>query len=200
MSENQCAVAVLDSQFYPRVGELWSCEGKTAVVAGNFAEEGRTLWVMDWETGERGDAPLASLLLRADRYSVDYEVLVERYAAWAREGNANAMWFLAWWYEVINHRRSTWYYVAALRAAPDQHKWAYSRIVADAHSPGRRICNGDGSVTVYPEPELDFLAKIPEMKEAKLYCGQWAEAVFEAESAPNIAPLLVEGMNNVGVV
>lgn len=183
------ATANRESKFFPRVGELWGCEGRVSVVAGNYPEEDHRLWVMDWSTGERGDAHLSSLFVRQDRYSVNSEALITRFSEWARSGNADAMWFLGWWFEVVNHQRSVWYYIAALRADPDRHKWAYRRIVSDAHNPSTCTMELDGSTIRYPKPDLDFLQQIPEMHEAKLYCSKWREAVVQAEAAPHVDPV-----------
>lgn len=184
-----CASPALSSPLYPRVGELWDCEGHLSIIAGNMPEEGRALWVMDWDTGERGNAPLSSLIERTDRFSIDRTTLLARFKEWAREGNSHAMWFLGWWYEVINHQRSVWYYVAALRAGPEEHKWAYSRIVADAHYSEPRALKENGITTHYPAANLKFLEQIPEMSEAKLYCSKWIEAVENAEAAPEVVPI-----------
>ncbi len=163
----------------PNLGELWDCENRIAFIAGNSFNEIDRVWVMDWQTGERGDAKLDGLILRDDRFSVSKAEMLEKFSLWSRNGNADAMWFLAYWFEGINHPKSTWYYIAALRANPDQHKWAYSRIVGDTKS--AYMCEG------IPKPSLDFLADIPEMQEAKIYCSLWRKAVEQAEIAMHIA-------------
>lgn len=177
-----------DSGLYPMVGELWDCEGRVAVIVGNSISENGTLWVMDWDSGASGYFKLTSLKERPDRFSVDDHNLIEKYWCWAETGNADAMWFLAWWYEAVNHQRSVWLYVAALRADPDKHKWAYGRIVADAKAPSTSTIDSVGNVTRYPQPDLRFLDDIPEMNEPKIHCAKWLEAVMSARLSPEVMP------------
>ncbi len=184
------AQASPQSPLYPAVAELWEYAGRVAVITGNLPDDEKPLWVMCWDTGESTHAPLTSLKLRDDRFSVSYLHLAERFELWARAGNADAMWFLGWWYEVINHQRSTWYYIAAIRAAPNQYVWALARVIDDARSPGTRLSSHDDSTIEYPYPNLDFLSQIPEITERKLQIDQWAVAVAAAESSPNTAPLI----------
>jgi len=180
------------NELFPRVGELWDCDGRVAIIADNTVEEGKAMWVMDWATGDTANVGLASLTERPDRFSIDNDTLEARFTEWARAGIPAAMWFLGWWFEVVNHQRSIWYYVAAMRAGPNEYKWAYSRIVADARDPITATRDSDGNTTHYPMPDLGFLRNIPEMNVAKLYCSLWAEAVAQAEKAPNVEPLAAD--------
>lgn len=168
------ARAFHQSDRYPAVGELWDYAGRIAVICGNSISEQKTLWVMDWNSGDRADAPVGQLALREDRKTLSETVLVARFGEWARAGNSNAMWWLAWWFEGTNHPKSVWYYVAALRADPREHDWALDRIRGDARSPG--LCEGT------PQPDLSFLAGIPEMR-GQAVGADWAAAVDQAERA-----------------
>src|SRR3546814_3444843 len=140
--------------------------------SANTIEKGRRVWVMEFSTGQRGNARLDDLLLREDRRSLSESDFVDLFTLWASKGNADAMWWLGWWYEKSNHPKSVWYYIAALRADPDGHRWAFSRIVSDAKY-----------ATMYSgvsEPDLSFLDDIPEIREFKLHVGKWEEAVLKA--------------------
>jgi hypothetical protein len=123
-----------NSGLFPSIGELWNCQNQVAVICGNtFSESGR-IWIVDWKTGERGSAKPEHLTLRGDRTSLPESTLIDRFREWGRSGNPGAMWWLAWWFEGTNHQKSVWYYVAALRADPEGHGWAQSRIMSDART------------------------------------------------------------------
>lgn len=159
----------------PNVGELWTIRNRVAVVCGNTIRDDGTLWVMGWNSGVCGYFTLKEFIHRKDRFSVTDKKMVNRFSKWARSGNADAMWFLAWWFEGTNHPKSVWYYIAALRAYPKKHKWAYQRVIQDATHP--ICCQG------IPLPDLQFLEKIPEIYEPKILSNKWQEAVKMAEEA-----------------
>lgn len=161
---------------YPKMGELWDCEGRLAFIAGtSHDEKNNRIWVMDWNTGEEGYALVVKLTLRDDRHAVSSDEIVNKFTQWALEGNTGAMWFLAWWYEGVNHQKSVWYYIAALRRNPSAYGWAYSRIVSDARNP--IMCEG---ITI---PSIDFLNNIPEFNKAQILSDKWHEAAVEAHAA-----------------
>lgn len=139
--------------------------------------EDQTIWVMDWNSGDKVQAPVYLLEPREDRESLATEDIIHRIGVWARGGNSYAMWWLAWWFEGANHPKSVWYYVAALRANPSGHGWAHDRIRSDAQYP--IMCKD------VPAPDLVFLDGIPEIN--RLAIGQdWAEAVRMAEAAVHL--------------
>ncbi|MHB1702244.1 MAG: hypothetical protein ACYCSN_19340 [Acidobacteriaceae bacterium] len=162
------------SDRHPNVGELWGYAERVAIICGNSISETGVIWVMDWSSGDRADALLDRLEVRPDRYSLTHESIIVRFAEWARDGNSDAMWWLGWWFEGRNHRKSVWFYVAALRANPRGHRWALSRIAADAKAP--IMCQGVAS------PRLSFLGSIPEIQECVIG-PDWAAAVANAEAA-----------------
>ncbi len=159
------------------VGELWAYEGRTAVICGNCISERETIWVMDWESGARVDAPVLKLEPRQDQSSIEHDVLIARFVEWARAGNPDAMWWLAWRFEGKNHPKSVWYYIAALRADPKGHGWAHGRIMDDAHA--AYMCKG------VPWPCIEFLKDIPEMQGYSIG-RDWVTAVANAEKAIHI--------------
>jgi len=162
------------SGMFPDVGELWNYAGRTAIVCGNAVSEQKTIWVMDWNSGDRADAQVEKLELRDDRKTLTENVIVEKFGEWARAGNSDAIWWLAWWFEGTNHPKSVWYYVAALRADPKAYDWAHERIMSDA----RTACMCEG----VPQPDLSFLKDIPEIQ-GKAIGPDWIEAVAKAEQA-----------------
>ena len=136
----------------PGVSELCDYKDRQVFVCGNGVSKSSRIWCMDWKTGQRIDAKPATLI---PRHPICEAQFVSRFQTWCEKGNADAMWWLAWWFEGVNHRKSVWYYVAALRADPVGHGWAQSRIMADARYAA--MCEG------LPTPDISFLASIPEM-------------------------------------
>jgi TPR repeat protein len=165
------------SELFPRVGELWDCEGRLAFVAGNAIDSDGTIWLFDWKTGDVEYRPFESMTARNDRKTLTDEHIIEHMTGWTGEGNSNAMWWLGWWYEGCNHPKSVWYYVAAMRANPKKHAWAYDRLYLDARS--AVMCEG------VPKPDLGFLTTIPEMQEYAIG-RDWQEALRMAEKADHI--------------
>src|SRR3546814_12368383 len=72
------ASAEIGNPLYPHYGELWDCEGRVALIAANTIEKGRRVWVMEFSTGQRGNARLDDLLLREDRRSLSESRSEER--------------------------------------------------------------------------------------------------------------------------
>jgi len=89
--------ALASSGNAPRYGELWAYADRTVIICGNSVDPGKTIWVMDWISGERLDASLDKLEIRPDRHSLTEAAIVERFSKWAEGGNQHAMWWLAWW-------------------------------------------------------------------------------------------------------
>lgn len=162
---------------YPEVGELWDCDERVAMVAGTGVESDGRLWVFDWNSGQDGDFPLSMLTFRADRRSLTETAILDRVTKWAGEGSASAMWWLAWWLEGRDHPKSVWYYIAAMRRAPEDHAWALDRVRSDAKY--ACMCRG------VPAPDLAFLGTIPEMSGPIL--TDWRDAIRQAEAATHVA-------------
>lgn len=172
---------------YPEVGELWSCDGRVAMVAGNSVDSHGRLWLFDWHSSQDGYFPLSMLTARTDRRSLNEEAILGRVTEWARGGVASAMWWLAWWHEGRNHPKSVWYYVAAMRRAPKDYSWALDRVRSDAQY--ACMCS---EVSM---PDLAFLGAIPEMSGAIL--TDWLEAIRQAESSTHIARSIQKGRGRV---
>lgn len=169
--------AFSQSGMCPEVGELWNYAGRTAIICGNSVSEQKTIWVKDWNSGDRANAPVSELGLREDRKTLTEETIVSRFSEWARAGNSDAIWWLAWWFEGTNHPKSVWYYVAALRADPKAYGWARERIIDDARTPC--LCKD------IPTPEMAFLKDIPEIQ-GRAIGTDWAEAVAKAEQSVHV--------------
>lgn len=173
------------SELAPRVGELWNYAGRTAIICGNSVSRNGTIWVMDWNSGARADANKNMLEVRADRKSLNENDIVDRFSQWARDGNPDAMWWLAWWFEGKNHHRSVWYYVAAMRSDPEGLGWAQERVMSDARS--AHMCEG------VPDPDTSFVSSIPELRGAPIG-PDWLSAVNEAEKAVHV-PAKTQALN-----
>lgn len=167
--------ALVESGSFPKVCAQYESAGRHVVVCGNCVSQVGTIWVMDMETGARTD-PLALTLKPALNQTTEPDLL-EKFTGWAREGNAHATWWLAWWFEGVNHPKSVWYYVAAMRIDPAAHGWVQSRLMSDARS--AHMCEG------VPKPDLRFLNEIPELQGCSIR-PDWHEALREAESAIHI--------------
>lgn len=125
------------------------------------------------------DIRTGALTVRKDRRRLREASIVNRFEWWAHLGNSHAMWWLAWWNEGINHPKSIWFYVAAIRAAPESHSWAWERIKANAKTPC--LCPG------VLEPTLDFLEEIPEIQgNPRESRDDWKLAVYKAFSAVHV--------------
>ena len=179
------------SDKYPAVGEVWDYEGHAAIISGNSIAEDGSIWVMEAELGIRAQAYVVNLEPRKDRKSLDEAALIERFSSWARQGSPDAMWWLGWWFEGTNHSKSTWYYIAALRADPKGHGWARERIIDDARS--ACMCAG------VPDPDLGFLSAIPEIQ-GKPIGSDWTEAVKQAELAVHVSAVKVRENNGRGIL
>lgn len=176
----KCAKNERQSSLFPHVGELWECEGRTAVIAGDsFDINSGRIWTMELNTGERGYSSPECLKERADRMSLTNDGLLRIFRKWANKGNSHAIWWLGWWFEGMNHQKSVWYYIAALRADPRAHGWAYGRIISDARS--AIMCAG------VARPDLTFLEDIPEIIGEGIG-RDWALAIENAEKADALYP------------
>lgn len=153
-------------------GQLWTLHGRPVVVCGNATSPNGTVWCMRWFDGQRVDPVTTTLRPHSRCLDLTHDDLVRQFHEWACEGNSHAMWWLAWLFEGVNHTRSTWYYVAALRANPSAYGWLQRRIISDARS----ACMEQDR----PKPDLEFLACIPEIQGASIG-SDWAAAVTHAE-------------------
>ena len=165
------------SPLYPRPGELWDCDGRLAFVAGNSVNDDGTIWLFDWNTAQVGYRPVTIMTVRNDRFSLTEEEIIAKMTEWTRQGNSDAMWWLAWWFEGKNHPKSVWYYVAAMRANPQKHGWVLNRLNGDART--AYMCAG------VPTPDLEFLDHIPEMRGGRI-APDWEKALRQAENAEHV--------------
>ncbi len=152
-----------------------------AVVLGNSVQENGSIWCVAWDEaselyGTEGRPSVKDLEIRG---KIDFKVLVKRMEQFAKEGQAHAMFWLGWWYEGVNHPKSTWYYIAAIRADTEAYKWMFKRLYNDTFY---------GAMTRgVKHPTLQFLTEIMEFENGKTPRDQWLMAVEKAESAKHRA-------------
>lgn len=160
---------------HPTYGQLWEYQGREVFVLGNSpSEDGRTIWSAERQTGRRIDAVIEAMTPTSTSGATTLSELVNLSTAWARDGNSDASWWLGWWFEGVNHPKSIWYYIAAIRLNADCHGWAIDRIAGDA----RFGCMCSGT----PQPDISFLKGIPELC-GKRISPDWMKAIENAESA-----------------
>lgn len=161
--------------------------GEIYVVLGNcINDDDCTLWCAHWESGTHTQLDINDLQ-PAEPAGPDYPNVVARVESWAACGDEQAMFWLEWWYEGTNHPRSVWYYMAAIRKAPDAYGWVAGRVHSDAYYAA--TCRG------VPVPDLAFLAEICEFCQvrgslsgcARLDLGDWREALAKAQTATHEA-------------
>lgn len=160
------------ARLYRQIGST-----RTFVLLGNSIQDDDTIWCSDWRTGKRFDVKNYLLRILPEAQQVTTGEIQDRMAQWAKKGNADAAWWLAWWYEGTNHPKSVWYYMAALRKDPKAFGWALNRVYSDA----RHACMCEG----IEAPSLDFLREIQEFNGVKVW-GDWREAIAKAETATHI--------------
>lgn len=105
---------------------LYGDRTRIAVVMGNCTHMNGAIWCHDLETGSRVDLHLVEM--HEDPVQFEANVLVSIIEGWAEGGNADAAWWLGWFYEGANHSKSVWYYIAAIRMSPADAVWAFGRI------------------------------------------------------------------------
>lgn len=153
---------------------------KTVVVLGNWpSEESGKLWCACWQTGQRKDINPVDLSRLADTDQVGWEAVKTRVKSWARGGDHDAAWWLAYAYEGINQPSSVWYYIAALRISRGRPSWALQRVYSDTIFGA--MCEG------VDHPCIRFMDEIPEFNGAAQW-GDWAEAIQRAEKAVPLLP------------
>lgn len=156
----------------PAYGRVIQHEGGHVCVLGNSLENG-LLWCASWPDGQRIDVEPESLL-SASELSVTVDQVIERVEAWARNGNADAAWWLGWLHAGVNLPKSIWYYLAAIRIDPRAHGWALGRIKGDALT--GYLCRG------VVHPDITFMKTIPEFF-GKEIGGDWVTAIECAQQA-----------------
>lgn len=148
--------------------------GRLVVILGNSETEHGKLWCAEWDTLKSYDANTDDLVYQCQIEKPDWNKLISRMEDVASNGDSDAMWWCAWAYEGINHPRSVWYYIAAMRRSPQRHGWALERVWSDAHS--GYMCKG------VPKPDLSFLGEIEEFQDAGRW-GDWKSAVLIAANS-----------------
>lgn len=176
----------------PGYGEIWALPtGQEIFILGNSIdtdedreEDGdapldgiETIWCANRLTGKRCDPDIATIKRISDDSNTLDELVVSS-KRWARDGNHHAAWWLAWWFEGVNHPASTWYYVAVLRMQPNSYKELFVERVIDDTFFGT-MCEG----VAYPS--LEFLESIKEFAENRI-SRDWLEAINAAEIAVHI--------------
>jgi len=160
----------------PDYGQVFKVRGEAVCVLGNSLDDDGLLWCATWIGGLRRNlAP--SAFKRAERLPVATEQVVAQCEAWARAGDAEAAWWLGWWYDGSKHAKSTWYYIAAIRRDRDTHGWALGRVISDALY--GVTCEG------VPMPSLLPLHSIEEFQTRRI-SADWEEAIRAAEQVVDV--------------
>jgi len=116
----------------PDYGQVLIHQGESVCVLGNSLNDAGLIWCANWRTGARVDA-LPGRLTRSDETDrIGTAQVVDRCVAWAKAGNAEAAWWLGWWYAGDQHVKSVWFNLTAVRCDPVKHGWALDRIICDA--------------------------------------------------------------------
>jgi hypothetical protein len=140
-------------------------------------EPDESVWCAEWSSGKRIDVPAGDLVAIERNQQPSFEERWDRVVAWGNAGEGDALWWLGWWLGGMEHCRSTWYYVAALRRDPMKHGWARDRIILDAAS----ACMCPDMIA----PSLTSLREIPELSRGPV--GQdWEDAVRAARAAVDV--------------
>lgn len=155
-----------------RYGQVWKHNGRDVFILGNCVEDDGTIWVADRRTGKSAHVHPSALSLVRTRTDTVAE-LTERCIGWARRGDADAAWWLGWYFEGEQHAKSVWYYVAAMRKAPEAFAWAWQRVYGDALD--AYMCEGA------PTPCIKFMHDVAEFNGRR--SADWQEAIAKAESA-----------------
>lgn len=159
----------------PDWGQLWLYKKRIVLVLGNCTDEEGIIWCADNASGEMLYPEARKLQRLVElQLSQPLEIMVQKCKGWASAGNVDAMWWLGWFFEGENHKKSVWYYIAAMRKDPQRYGWGFSRVYADAQNPV--MCKD------IPAPDLEFLSEIQEFNGAKVW-GDGQEALRQAESS-----------------
>jgi len=153
--------------------EVWysSTYEREFLILGNSTQEDGSIWAFDLDHQEMCYMPIKDTkYVRKFGFDETNMLCIER----AKKGCADSMWWLAWINEGTNHPKSVWFYIAALRANPDKHSWAFKRIYADSRS--SYMCEG------VEEPCLEFLGEIEDFQTGSIG-DDWKAAIDKALTA-----------------
>lgn len=160
------AAKIDNSSSAPQPTELWQApDGTIYFICGNWVEKGE-IWVINYSTGESNHIEVSTLTKTNSDMSVEDKI--ETLRKYAKAGNADAMWWLAWWYEGTNHKASVWFYMAAIRKDPSNYLWAYERVISDAHH-------------TFESPDISFLKDIYEFNVMPLKHSDMRELYSDRE-------------------
>lgn len=180
--------------------ELWRHKGQIFLIMGNIVQkrEDGTLWfwTANWTSGERNDAAAVELEPYEGCQPTLLEV-VRQVGHWAREGNADAMWWLADFYEFgsretgANGGKALAYYLGAIRCEP---RWYDRDTVARVLQDGAKLFRAGHHDGVEDKTLTDvgaFLSRFREYRaietEGQIYfpdTQDWRECVAIAEALP----------------
>jgi len=159
----------------PDAAKLWQYDGADVFILGTAANsDGLTIWAANRITGKRVDAKLSKLVPSPLVSPDTVAELVERCKWWARDGNADAAWWLGWYFDGTNLAKSVWYYLAAIRREPKAYGWFLLNLYSNATY--GVFCDG------VPYPDITFMKAIPEFKDWNP-SENWQEAIGRAEAA-----------------
>lgn len=157
----------------PAYGQIWLYEQREVFILGNTIKDG-LIWSADRITGERLDPKIDDLsaLDSGMSHRQEFNELLDSAIRWAREGNADAAWWLGWFNQGTHHPKSVWYAIAAIRMNRPAFGWAFSLTYDNGCYGG--VCSGT------PYPSILFMKKIHEFTTNKC-SSDWQEAIQQAE-------------------
>lgn len=157
----------------PAYGQIWLYKQREIFILGNTIKDG-LIWSADRITGERLDPNIDDLSLFDSGMShrQEFNELLASAVRWARDGNADAAWWLGWYFQGTHHPKSVWYAIAAIRMNRPAFGWAFSLTYDNG-------CYGAVSSGT-PYPSILFMKKIHEFATNK-WSSDWQEAIQQAE-------------------
>lgn len=182
---------------YPEMGQLWyylSGSTKiTVVILGNTPYEDGEYWAANNDNGEMLSVSLDNLLPAADATVQELLVTAAKCKEWAHNGNADAMWWLGYYYEycigvdeVNSGKKALSYSIAAFRKEPALGSdGVFERVMQD----GSTLFNlypteedlKDAEIFIYQFQEVDKYFNATD-ETVTIKFGKWEDAIEIAES------------------
>lgn len=183
----------------PGYGQLSIYRGNPILIMGNAVKTKaggvQWVWAADWHSGERIDAELAELSQGDPEHQPSLLEVLDRVEAWARNGNADAMWWLGDFHEFgsratgANGAKALAYYLGAIRCMP---QWYDEDTVRRILIDGSKLFRAGHPEEVADHTPVDALAvlrRFEEYRDVETKClihfpasTNWNQCIEVAES------------------